>query len=74
MEGLQVVNSRHCLHIVLVIGKYAHVFRGIFSGGGEGLGAEGYLGGPFQGGNFHMRREFSLKGAPGFTTTFKKQS
>jgi len=31
------MNFAHCLHIVLVIGKYSSVFRGIFSGGGKGL-------------------------------------
>ena len=29
-EALQVMNFDHCLHIVLVIGKYTDVFRGIF--------------------------------------------
>ena len=30
---MQVVNFAQCLHIVLVIGKYTNVFRGIASGG-----------------------------------------
>ena len=54
-EVLQVVNFAHCLHIVLVIGKYTDVFRGIISGG-RGVG--GYLRGSFYGGSYQEGREF----------------
>ena len=36
------MNFAHRLHIVLVIGRYVHVFRGNFSGG-RGSGREVYM-------------------------------
>ena len=48
------MNIDDCLDIVLVIGKYAEVFRGHFFGEGE---VGGYEGGSFLGGIFHGRRE-----------------
>ena len=46
------MNFVHCLHIVLVIGKYIDVFGGIFPGGGGVSGGLVYVGRSFHGGIF----------------------
>ena len=67
------MNFVHCLHIVLVIGKYTDVFRGIFSDEG-GSGRRRYDGGSFHGGVFNGKREFSMQGVPDFPLFSKKRS
>ena len=60
-EGLQVTNIDQCLHIVMIIGKYAGVFRRIFWLGGaiekRGIGL-----GNFQSRNFSWWKKISMKG------------
>ena len=58
---MQAVNSGHCLHIVLVIGKYTDIFKEDFMWWSEGLEGEILLGGSFHGGIFNGGREFSMK-------------
>jgi hypothetical protein len=64
----------HCLHIVLVIGKYTDVFRRNFFLVGRGIGGGVYRGGFFHGGCFLGGRDISMKGAPDFPASFKKRS
>ena len=56
-----------CLHIVMVFGKYAGVFRRIFFGLGEGLRRGGYAGGTFLR-EFLMGEENFHEGRAGFTS------
>ena len=50
------MNFARCLHIVLVIGNYTDVFRGIFSSGGSG--GFGYVEEYFHGEIFHGEANF----------------
>ena len=63
------MNLVHCLHIVLVIGKYKDVFRGIFLAGE--VGDWGYVGESFHGESIHGGRDISMKGVPDFPAIFK---
>ena len=65
-EGLQVTNFDLCLHIVMVTGKCADVFRGIFVCLGGYLRGEGYRGGSFHGETSHGGRDFQWRGAQDF--------
>jgi hypothetical protein len=42
-EGLQVMKYVHCLHIVVVVGKYTAIFFFFFGGGGKGCTLRGFL-------------------------------
>ena len=62
------MNFAHCLHIVLVIGKYTNVFSGDFYGGGRGL-----RGRIFPRRNSSRGERISMKGALDSPALFKQQ-
>ena len=73
-EGLQVTNFDQCLHIIMVIGKCAVVFRGFFLVLGVGLRGGGYVGGAFLGEICHGEKKFNEKGAGFSKITIKKNN
>ena len=60
----------HCLHIVLVIGKYRDVCRGISLVKEGGCYKERFL----SGGISYGGKEFFMEGEPDIPALFKKQS
>ena len=73
VEGLQVTSLDQCLHIVMVIGKCADAFRGIFLAGG-GVEGRGLCGGELPMEEFVIGKENFYEGGAGFLIIILKNN